>query len=100
MGKKSAHQRAEVHEVGGEAAFHALANHADGVVGMQRLEVRAGDAEVRDALVLVENLVEQPRRVLDELQVGTVELGKRLLGSDQPELLEQVPVIHKSRARR
>jgi len=54
----SAEQRTEVHEVGREAALHAFADHADGVVRVQRLQVRAGDAEIGDALVGVELLVE------------------------------------------
>ena len=75
----SAEQLAEVHEVGDEAALHALADHTDGVVRVQRLKVRTRDAEVRDALVGVEFQVEQPGRVLDELEVGAVELGEGLL---------------------
>ncbi len=70
----SAEQRAEVHEVGGEAAFHALADAAHGLVRMQRLEVRAGDAEVRDALVGGEFLVAPARGVLAAIPVGFLEL--------------------------
>ena len=46
---------------------------------MQRLEVRAGDLEIPDARVAVQLVVKQPRGVLDELDVGAVQLGEGLL---------------------
>src|SRR5690349_11571750 len=46
---------------------------------MQRLEMRTGDAEILDPLLRIELPVEQSRRILDKLQMRTVELRKSLL---------------------
>jgi len=56
--------------------FTPLADHAHGIVRVERLEVRARDAEIHDAFVGVKLLVEQARGVLDELEIRAVQLAK------------------------
>ena len=48
-------------------------------MGMQGLQVGAGDDEVADAGVGIELLVDDARGVFDELGIGAVELGESLL---------------------
>ena len=48
-------------------------------MGMEGLEVRAGDDEVAHARIGVELLIDDAGGVLDELGIGAVELGEGLL---------------------
>jgi len=46
---------------------------------VQRFQVRTGHPEILDALVAGELRVNEPRRILHELDVGAVQLGESLL---------------------
>ena len=64
-----ADQVSEIAEIRRKPAGHALVDHRDGVMGMQGLQVGAGDDEVADAGVTVELL---ERIVLEHLKEGRV----------------------------
>jgi hypothetical protein len=53
----SAHQGAEVHEVSGKPTFDPLADHADGIVRMQRLEMRTSDAKILNPAISIKDLI-------------------------------------------
>ena len=74
-----ADQVSEIAEIRRKTARHALIDDRDGIMGVQRLEVRAGDDEVAHAGIGVELFVDDARGVLDELGISAVKFGESLL---------------------
>jgi hypothetical protein len=54
----SADELSELRELGLEATLDAFGDHADGIVAVQALEVRAGDLQIADAGIGVQLLID------------------------------------------